>query len=129
MDQKFYRNPEWWLASERKLPVAQLSRDAFRRLAAWALLVALVAAAVLWQRTHVVRVSYEVDALRAKRNELRSVNERLQKRLDDLQSMGTTERVARQSLGMVTADPARVVYLDEPASVGVWDRLRRALAR
>lgn len=125
MEQKFYRNPEWWLASERHLAGLVLSREAFRR--AVILLLALLALAglLLWQRTLSVKVAYQVATLRAGRDQLLSQNRALAQRLETLRSMAHAEKVARERLGMQNADPARVIYLEEPVSEGLWARMRR----
>jgi hypothetical protein len=95
-------------------------------------LVAALAALLLLQRTQVVKVSYEVDLLRAKRAELSSLNQRLDRQVDALQSMANAELVARQSLGMVSADPSKVIYLDPPTNGSpraLWSRVKRAFDR
>jgi len=127
-DQRFYRNPDWLMATERRFALARLSRADFRRALALLALVAVLAGLLLVQRTQVVKVSYEVDLLRAKRSEMKSLDQRLQNRVDELESMATAEQVARQSLGMASADPGKVIYLS-PQGFGpraLWSRMARA---
>jgi|GEM_PF-4865553 hypothetical protein len=129
---QFYRNPAWLMDSERRFGLARLSRAGFRRATALVALAAVLLGLLLLQRTQVVKVSYEVDLLRAKRAEMASQHQRLQRQVEALQSLGNAEAVARQSLGMVSADPSKVIYLARPDGEGaqaLWSRVQRAFER
>ena len=128
----FYRNPDWLMDSERRFGLARLTRASFRRAALLVAVAALLLALLLLQRTQVVKVSYEVDLLRAKRAEMAGQNQRLQRQVDALQSLGQAELVARQSLGMVAADPSKVIYLAKTEAglpKALWSRVKRAFDR
>jgi hypothetical protein len=131
MNELFYR-PSKMLMDSESYPLARLSRASFRRAAVLVAVAALLLSLLLLQRTQVVKVSYEVDLLRAKRAEMAGQNQRLQRQVEALQSLGQAEAVARQSLGMVSADPSRVIYLAKPdadPSKALWSRVKRAFDR
>lgn len=79
----------------------------------------------VWQHTQVVKLGYDVEALRKERQDLVNEYYFLKYRLNDVKSLSRVERTAREELGMVTPRTDQVVILDEtePAPsrlVGAW---------
>jgi hypothetical protein len=128
---RLYRDYASWLtAAEPRFALSRLDRAGFRRWLTWGTAAFLVVSLLLWQRMQVTKLGYEVAALRKSSDELGSVHNRLQRRLQDIESLPYAEKVAREQLGMSNIDPRRVVYLRDPADSSytpraLWDRVQR----
>jgi cell division protein FtsL len=78
----------------------------------WIVVVALLLAGVVAVNVAVLRLNLRMDDLNRQRAQLRSDNEALSSKLASASSVGRTELLARQQLGLVPADPASTLYID-----------------
>lgn len=130
-----YRNyTSWLLATEPRFRAIRLERAQFRTLVLWLLGAGFCLSLLLWQRMQVVKLGYDVSALRTTRDQLAYTQARLTNRLRELQSLPYAEQVARERLGMVNTDPRKVIYLKDPSTSGyspgaLWRRLGKVFSR
>ena len=99
------------LRMERQAPWSRLDAPQFRRLALGLGLFAAALGLITWGRVHVLTNGYEIMDLQAQRDRLLDEHQRLQRRIDDMQSLAYAEATARQRLGMVDINPNQVVTL------------------
>jgi cell division protein FtsL len=78
----------------------------------WIVVVALLLAGVVAVNVAVLRLNLRMDNLNRQQAQLRSDNETLSSKLASASSVGRTELLARQQLGLVPADPASTLYVD-----------------
>jgi len=86
-----------------------------------ALLVGIVAVAALHRvavRHSIVSLGYRISAEATRRHRLEEEKRRLKLELATLRAPDRIERLARERLGMVPPDPARIVTLDAAAPGG-----------
>jgi hypothetical protein len=114
-----YRPAAWLLESEPKFAL-RLERHQFRSLLPWLAAAGLFLGLILWQRVQVRQLGYELNQLRATRDDLAYTQSRLNNRLRELVSLPYAEKVARQQLGMNNIDPRQVLYLRDPAQAASW---------
>jgi cell division protein FtsL len=82
---------------------------------AWALgALCLILSAYVWVHITVVRLGYEVQALKAERKSLMNEYYYLQYRMYDVRSLSRVEQTARTSLNMSVPRTDQVVILEEP---------------
>jgi len=99
------------LRLEQRAGWGGLTAEQFRRLA---LLVAVAALGLLlltWSRVRVLANGYQIMELRAERDGLLAEHRRLERRLDEMQSLAYAETAARTRMGMVKINPNQVITL------------------
>ncbi len=79
----------------------------------------------VWQHMQVVKLGYEVEALRKERQDLVNRYYYLKYRLYDVKSLSRVERIAREDLGMITPRTDQVIMLKDddlapPRLVSAW---------
>ncbi len=75
----------------------------------------------VWQHMQVVKLSYEVQALKSQKEELSNQYYYLQYKLHDVDSLARVETMAQSELGMTTPRSDQVVILkDENSSTPHW---------
>lgn len=117
MAQPMYRDySQWILAMEPKLGYLHLTRAQFRKLASALGILFVAAALLLVSRIAVIKNGYQIVSLRAERDRNMALKKQNQKRLMELESLATAERVARRDLRMVDISPNQVITLDDPAA-------------
>lgn len=84
----------------------------------------------VWQHMQVVKIGYEVEALRKERQDLTNQYYYLKYRLNEVKGLSRVEEIARGQLGMVTPKSEQVVMLNEndlmPSRfVGAWFNFMR----
>lgn len=99
------------LRLERQAAWSRLDASQFRRLALAVAVLASGLAVVTWGRVHVLTNGYEIMDLQAQRDRLLADHQRLQRRIDDMQSLAYAETAARGRLGMVDINPNQVITL------------------
>jgi cell division protein FtsB len=83
----------------------------FRRAAVSVFVVMAVLGMVTWGRVRVLANAYQIMELKADRDALLAEQRRLERRLNDMQSLNYVEAIARQRLGMVDINPNQVIAL------------------
>jgi cell division protein FtsL len=84
-------------------------------------LLSLVLFAYVWQHMLVVKLAYDVQALRAQKQSLTNQYYYLKYRMYDVDSLPKVESIARNQLGMVTPSTSQVVILsDDGVSDSPW---------
>jgi cell division protein FtsL len=71
----------------------------------------------VWQHMQVVKLGYEVQALKAEKQRLTNEFYYLKYRMHDVKSLTRVERIARGALGMVTPRTDQMVILDDSRSL------------
>ncbi len=71
----------------------------------------------VWQHTEVVKISYEVQALRSEKQNLTNEYYYLQYKMNDVNSLSRVEGIARNQMGMATPRSDQFVILDEGNSL------------
>jgi cell division protein FtsL len=74
-------------------------------------LLSLLLFAYVWQHMLVVKLAYDVEALRAQKQSLTNQYYYLKYRMYDVDSLSKVESIARNQLGMVTPSTSQVVIL------------------
>ena len=67
----------------------------------------------VWQHMQAVKLGYEVQDLKARKQELTNEYYYLKYRMYDVNSLSKVERVAREQLGMVTPQTDQIVILND----------------
>ncbi len=96
---------------QRSARWARLDAAQFRRLAAAFAVVMVVLALLTWSRVRVLANGYQIAELKQERDGLMAEHRRLQRRLEEMQSLRYAEQAARQRLGMVDINPNQVITL------------------
>ncbi len=78
------------------------------------ILLLLGALLYVWQHIHVVRLGYDIEALREARAALVQENKTLRLEMGQLRSLKRVEEIARTRLGMVSPKPGQVLLIQEP---------------
>ncbi len=81
------------------------------------LVISLVLFLYVWQHMQVVKLSYEVQALKQQKQQLTNDYYYLKYKMGDVNSMARVEKVAREQLGMDTPRTDQVVILDDSFSI------------
>jgi cell division protein FtsL len=75
----------------------------------------------VWQHMQVVKLGYEVEALKVQKEELSNQYYYLQYKIHDVDSLARVETIAQSQLGMTTPRSDQVVILrDKDSSVPAW---------
>jgi cell division protein FtsB len=104
------------LRLEKQAAWSRLDPGQFRRLALLVSALAVGLLIVTWGRVHVLTNGYEIMELQAQRDRLQAEHLRLERRIDDLQSLSHAENVARAQLGMVDINPNQVITLHQKSA-------------
>jgi hypothetical protein len=96
---------------QRSASWTRLHPEQFRRLAILVGAGALVMALLVWGRVRVLANGYQIGELKGQRDALLAEHRRLERRLDEMQSLHYVETAARQRLGMVDINPNQVINL------------------
>lgn len=99
------------LRLEHSSPFRRLDADQFRKAVGAVSLGALILLFVTWGRVRVLANSYQIMELKAERDGLLAERRRMERNLEDVQSLSYAETVARQRLGMVDINPNQVIAL------------------
>jgi len=71
----------------------------------------------VWQHMEVVKLGYDVQALRQQKQQLTNEYYYLKYKMNDMNSLVRVETIARTQLGMQTPNPGQVVILDDSFSL------------
>jgi len=99
------------LRLERQAAWSRMDPAQFRRLAALIAVAGLALTLIIWGRVHVLSNGYEIMELQGQRDRLLADHARLERRIEDMQSLAYAEQTARQRLGMVDINPNQVITL------------------
>jgi cell division protein FtsL len=66
----------------------------------------------VWQRTHVIQLGYDVEALKAEKKKLQQTHNHLLIETSTLASLERVERIATQNLGMKRPESGQIVMVD-----------------
>jgi cell division protein FtsL len=128
MAQPMYRDySKWMFAMEPRLAWVHLTRSQFRLFAAIVMGLLVYFGFILVSRMAVIKNGYAIVELRQERDRLLSEQKRNERQLRELQSLATTEQVARQQMGMVDVNPNQVIYLPESPKPGFSGKAWKAL--
>jgi cell division protein FtsB len=96
---------------QRSARWSRLDARQFRGLVLALLTLAVAALFITWGRVRVLANGYQIAELRLERDRLMAEHRRLERRLDEMQSLAYAEQAARQRLGMVDINPNQVITL------------------
>lgn len=132
MDKGFFRDagPVILRLEQRSARWGRLDAGQFRRLAAAVGLLALALTLLTWGRVRVLANGYQIAELKQERDSLLATHRRLERRLEELQSLHHVEQAARQRLGMVDINPNQVITLrKQTAAEGLMDGIAAIFGR
>jgi cell division protein FtsB len=109
----FFRDagPHILRLEQRSARWARLDAVQFRGLVVALLALAFCALVITWGRVRVLANGYQIAELKLERDRLMAEHRRLERRLDEMQSLEYAEQAARQRLGMVDINPNQVITL------------------
>ena len=86
----------------------------------------------VWLHMQVVKVSYEVQGLKQQKQQLTNEYYYLKYKMNDVNSLSRSERVARERLGMVTPRSDQIVILEDdsdaaPGWLAFWENMMKRL--
>jgi cell division protein FtsB len=111
---QFFRNSDagpFILRLEKQATWGRLDAPQFRRVFALVSVVAVCLLLLTWSRVRVLANGYQIMELKAERDAMLAEHRRLERRLEEMQSLNYAEQVARQRLGMVDINPNQVITL------------------
>ncbi len=77
----------------------------------WLGLLCLLALLVLWQRTQMYRLGYEIEAMKRQKDDALRVHQQLLVEVESLSAVERIERIALDRLHMIPALPQQRVYI------------------
>lgn len=110
----FFRNADAGpviLRLEKQAAWGRLDAVQFRRVFAIVSVVAVALLFLTWSRVRVLANGYQIMELKTERDALMAEHRRLERRLEEMQSLSYAEQMARTRLGMVDINPNQVITL------------------